>query len=241
MKRLYVTPDRLRQGPLGLGGQDFHYLGRVLRVAAGDELVLFDGLGHEAPARVTSVGEAIDLDVGEPTLAPVVPPIELVLALLKGEKMDLVVQKATELGVARILPVAAARSVVRLDDDRAETRLQRWKKIAREAARLCGRADVPEIAAPSELAPALSALPHDAWKVIFHEDASAPLRSLLPVEHPEAAVAAVGPEGGFTEQEIAIAVHAGFAVAGLGPRVLRGETAALTAVTLLSHLVGDLG
>jgi 16S rRNA (uracil1498-N3)-methyltransferase len=148
------------------------------------------------------------------------------------------VQKATELGAARIVPFAAERSVVRLDRDRGEERARRWRRIAEEAARQCGRADVPDVAAPLPLDAALATLAPGAVPVVFHPG-GAPLAALA-APGPAGVAAVVGPEGGLTGGEVAACERAGALRAGLGPRVLRAETAAIVAVALLQARFGDL-
>ena len=244
MTRLWV--ERLAAGRLTVAGADHRYLARVLRLGPGADLTLFDGRGREARARIVAVdaGQAqvvLEVDAPEERLAAAAVPITLVVALLKAEKMDLVVQKATELGAARIVPARADRSVVRLDAARAASRLARWRKIAREAARQCGRADLPAIDEPRELGAALEAAPEAAWKAIFFEGARATsLRAALPAKPPPAVVLAVGPEGGFADEEVELAREAGYVVVGLGPRLLRAETAALAALAAVGYALGDL-
>jgi 16S rRNA (uracil1498-N3)-methyltransferase len=165
-------------------------------------------------------------------------PIQLALALSKGEKVDLVVQKATELGVARIVPWEAERSVVRLEGGRAEERAKRWRRIAEEAARQCGRADVPEVRAPASLAVLVSELPRGHLPVVFHGEGGTPIAQLPPAI---GVVAVIGPEGGLTAAELAALDRAGAARASLGPRTLRAETAAIVAVALLQARYGDMG
>jgi 16S rRNA (uracil1498-N3)-methyltransferase len=228
--------EALAAGPVELRGEAFHYLAHVLRARRGDRLVLFDGAGREAEATVDIVGDdALVLTAGEPrAAAPAGVPVTLLLSLLKGEKMDLVVQKATELGVARVVPLASAHAVVRLDGDRRESRRARWQKIAADAARQCGRADVPEIAEILTPQEAFAAAPARAMRLVFHERDAPPLRRVLGDALPEEVVAAVGPEGGFAAAEIEAARAAGFLPAGLGPRVLRAETAAIAALAVLA-------
>ena len=244
MTRLWVP--QLAAGRVAVSGADYRYLARVLRLGPGAPVTLFDGRGREARARV----EVVDAGRGELVLwaeapeaqaAPAALDLTLLIALLKAEKMDLVVQKATELGAARIVPVRAARSVVRLDPARAAAKVTRWRTIAREAARQCGRSGVPAIAEPCDLAEALKVGPGDAWRAIFFEGARASsLRAALPDEPATAAVLAVGPEGGFEDAEIDLARAAGFAVIGLGPRTLRAETDALAALAAVGYALGDL-
>jgi 16S rRNA (uracil1498-N3)-methyltransferase len=170
------------------------------------------------------------------------PEVTLIQALTKGDKLDIVVQKATELGVARIIPVTSARSVPRLEAVRALGRRARWQKIARDAARQSGRVDVPEVEAVTPLATALSSVGESAFKVMMWEGARQHgLREVLPETQPKRIVIATGPEGGFSLEEVDAARHAGFSVVGLGPRILRTETAALVTLSILGFALGDLG
>ena len=221
-------------------GADHHYLARVLRLRAGDSVVLFDGAGAECDARLERVGErssALRIEARRKAPAARGPAITLLMGLLKGDKMDLVVQKATELGAARLVPVVTSRSVAKTD-----ARRPRWLKIAREAARQSGRADLPELGPVTDLHEALAGAPKDALRLMFWEEArDRPLRGALPSAPPPAVVLAIGPEGGFSAEEVAVARTHGFVLVGLGARTLRAETAALAAVVLLSHALGELG
>jgi 16S rRNA (uracil1498-N3)-methyltransferase len=166
----------------------------------------------------------------------------LAQALAKGEKLDLVVQKATELGVARIVPLAAERSVVRLDDDRAERRAGRLRRIAQEAARQCGRSDVPPVDAPrtlSGLGALLQADPGRRGLLLDPEERT--MRLAQAARGASHLLIAVGPEGGFSPAERAQAVAAGFVPVALGRLVLRTETAGIAALAIVQHLAGELG
>jgi 16S rRNA (uracil1498-N3)-methyltransferase len=235
MTRLHLP--ELAAGRVEIHGAGFHHLARVLRARRGDRVVLFDGAGREADAVVESIGDdALVLEVAAPREAITGGvSITLLVGLLKGEKMDWVVQKATELGVARLVPVVTDRAVVRLDEARAGARLARWARIAAEAARQSRRADVPEIATPVTLAEALAAAPPHALRILCHEGEAAPLAGALRPT-PELVIG-VGPEGGFAPDEVTAARDAGFSVVGLGPRVLRAETAALAALAIADHLL----
>jgi 16S rRNA (uracil1498-N3)-methyltransferase len=235
--RLFVPPEALASERVVLAGDAHRHLCRVLRLAAGDRVTLFDGAGAECEAVLEAPGSRTVTArvVGRRRVPPPAgPALTLLLGLTRGERMDLVVQKATELGVAALVPVASARAVPRLEAGRAGSRRARWETIAREAARQCGRADAPTVAEVTPFAAALAAAPAAALKVLFWEEAAGvPLRTVLPARTPAEVVLAVGPEGGFTPDEVAVARDAGFAVAGLGPRVLRAETAAIVAVALV--------
>lgn len=214
-----------------------HYLHDVLRLEPGAAVEVFDGRGGLYDGRIEPGFERLALGARRDAPAGGAP-ITLAFALSKGEKVDLVVQKATELGVARIVPWAAERSVVRLEPERAEERTKRWRRIAEEAARQCGRADVPELRPPATLAELVAELPPGFLLATFHGgEGSRPIGQL-----PAAAgvVAVIGPEGGLAPPELGTLERAGAVRASLGPRTLRAETAAIAAVALLQARYGDL-
>lgn len=237
-RRLFLPPDRIDEGRARLTPEARHYVRDVLRLAPGTVLELFDGAGGRWDARVEEGFESLALGQRRAAAAGG-PAIWIVPALAKGEKMDLVVQKATELGAARVAPFEAGRSVVRLEPERAEERTRRWRRIAEEAARQCGRADVPELAPPAPLAARLAEAPPGFGVVVFHGEGAAPFASLAPA--PAGWIAVVGPEGGLTEGEVRACEAAGARRVSLGPRILRAETAAIAAVALLQARFGDMG
>lgn len=239
LRRVHLPPDRFDGARAALTPEARHYLRDVLRLAPGAEVEVFDGHGGAFLARVDGAFEALILGERRAAAGPAPAEIWLLPALAKGEKMDLVVQKATELGASAIAPFAAERSVVRLEPDRAEERAGRWRRIAEEAARQCGRADVPVVRAPAPLAAALGALPPGALALAF-QPGGASVLALEPAAS-GAYAAIVGPEGGLTVAELATCAAAGARQAALGPRVLRAETAAIVAVALLQARFGDLG
>jgi 16S rRNA (uracil1498-N3)-methyltransferase len=247
MPRLFVEPSKLAEEVVVLADEDHRYLTRVLRLDVGSEVTLFDGKSVEATARIMRIGpRALELKIEErrPVAGIDRPHVTVIQGLAKGDKLDLIVQKATELGAARIIPVTTARAVARLDAGaiRALSRRARWQKIAREASRQSGRLDVPEVEGVAALSTALAASPKDALKLMLWEGArQTSLRSQLPAEPPQQIVIAIGPEGGFTVEEVEAARHAGFIAVGLGPRILRTETAALVVLSILGYALGDLG
>ena len=241
MARLFVPPDQLAGPTLELRGDAHRYLTRVLRLRAGDAVTLFDGVAHEIAARIVETsGHVTRLALGaRRPLTRAGARITLLQAIPRGERMDLVVQKATELGVHRILPVLSARTVVQPG---AEGRMRRWRTIAQEAARQCGRADLPD---PGR-APAATRRPWPPWptapppaSLSGRPAQGAPLRRALRADEPALALL-VGPEGGFSDQEVAAAQAAGLKPVGLGPLILRSETAAIVALALATAATGGL-
>lgn len=241
--RLHV-PAVLQPGEeLLLDGERARYVARVLRLRSGDELRVFDGKGNEHKAVLGRAAKAgIALRIAEAYARDVESPlaVHLVQGISRGERMDTVVQKATELGVHRITPVVTERSVVKLAEDRAARRTEHWRKVARSACEQCGRNVLPEIDPPQDLARFIDgAAAADLPRVLLHADAGKPLTSLsAPVSGVQILI---GPEGGLSANEREQAVAAGFIAYALGPRILRTETAALTAIALLQARLGDLG
>jgi 16S rRNA (uracil1498-N3)-methyltransferase len=237
--RFLVTPDALGATDAVLTGTELHHL-RVRRLRAGSELVLCDGSGRQRHGVVI----ALDRRRAIVRLSPEAPAelassLQLVLAqaLLKGDKVDLIVEKATELGISALLLFTSEHSLAQPSPQRQE----RWKRIARSAAKQCRRSTVPVIEGPMPFARVLAR--PESVRLLFWEDSAT---ETLTAAHAEAratdtVLAAVGPEGGFTAAEAEQARRAGFRVVGLGQRILRAETAALVAVTLCQFLWGDLG
>jgi 16S rRNA (uracil1498-N3)-methyltransferase len=231
-----------------LATDEARHLRDVLRLERGAEVFVFDGAGHEYRCAVEERERgSVKLVVLEevPAACPESPlHLELAVALLKGEKFDLVVQKATELGVTVIVPLITKQADVRLRDEQDSARRRtRWQRIALEAAKQSGRARVPVIAAPSLFTTLIeSSAESGAWRLMFTEREGGGL--LLAIEKANlrvtAATALVGPEGGWADEEIAQARNAGWSLVTLGGRILRAETAAITITALLQHLFGDL-
>lgn len=235
-RRLHVPPERIEGDVARPDAASLHYLADVLRLPTGSAVEVFDGAGSTWQATFT--GEALQLGERRPAPGPGAV-VWLAFALARGEKADWIVQKGTELGVSRMVPWQAERSVVRLEPGRAAERAGRWRRIAEEAARQCGRADVPEVAVPATLEAAL-AVPAGFSRVAFHAGTGAPLAEVVR-PGPAGWLLVVGPEGGLSDGEVQSCLDAGCTLATLGPRVLRAETAAVLAAALVQHLAGDLG
>jgi 16S rRNA (uracil1498-N3)-methyltransferase len=256
-RRFYAPPDTFNSSldSVTLESDEARHLRDVLRLKTGDEVYVFNGTGREFHCRVEqSRRDSAHLEVvAEVDPARAESPLRLTLAvaLLKGEKFDLVVQKATELGVTCVAPVITKLADIRLRDaSDAGKRVARWQRIALEAAKQSGRAVVPEITTPVPFDSLIRDADHprDAGHerrsncLLFSEREGHSIleaKAALPVK-PSSIVALVGSEGGWTDAEIAAAREAGWTIITLGGRTLRAETAAIAVTVLLQHLFGDL-
>lgn len=238
--RLFIDRD-LGGDTLPLDEGEAHYLGHVLRLQRGHELIVFNGRGEERHALVSALqrrGAVLELRAPHVALPEPLLDLTLVQALPKADAMDLIVQKATELGARKIVPVYAEFSVVRIDSERLDRRVEHWRRIAQSACEQSGRHAPPEIVAPAALNEGLRELPHDAAKVALDPAAQ---RGLTAVPSPtNGVVVAIGPEGGFAPSDWRQLDSSGFVRATLGPRVLRAETAAITACAIAQAQWGDL-
>jgi len=217
----------------------------VLRLKAGDRVVLFDGTGREYAAVIQAISSGVVrlavLD-SRPGLAESPARITVAQGFLKDKKMDALIRQLTELGISRWIPFCGARSVARPDAERLTRRSERWCKIATEALKQCRRSQPPTIEPAADFSAVLQLAASAAVKLIFWEAASTPLRVDAAGAISTGEVFMIlGPEGGFTENEIEQARRAGFKSVSLGPRILRAETAALTASALAQFFFGDLG
>ena len=215
------------------------HLAKVLRVRSGDELVMFAGDGCEYPASVESVrGTKVAVGIGAARAVDRESPlaVTLVQCIARADRMDLIVQKATELGVARIVPVQSRRGVVRLESGQAGSKAAHWRAIAVSACEQCGRNRLPAIEAPSRLIDYLARPPAGGARLLLEPDAE--IRHAVPIG--TEVTIAIGPEGGLDGEEIEAFRLAGFEAMRLGPRVLRTETAAIAALAWLQARYGDL-
>jgi 16S rRNA (uracil1498-N3)-methyltransferase len=238
----FFYPDRLASGAsCELPEQAAHHTMRDLRMRPGDTVVLFNGDGLEWDATITAMRKSgVSVKVVGARSRDVEPALQIALAqsISSRERMDLTLQKATELGVAQIWPLITQRSVVRLSEDRAERRVLHWQHLAAAACEQCGRNRLPQIHAPEPFTTWLGRLPADdgTLRLTLSPVADGRLR-----DHraPETVLLLVGPEGGLTPDEMDLARQFGFRGVRLGPRVLRTETAALAAISAMHALWGD--
>jgi 16S rRNA (uracil1498-N3)-methyltransferase len=245
MARFYVPQPCIENGMLKVEGDEVKHIRKVLRLKTGDEISVFDGLGRAfqgviVEERLSSVVIRIE-NIYSTTRGS---PLEVILAqsLLKGEKMDYLIQKATELGVGEIIPFLSSRSIPLLEKSKGLKRHQRWKRIAVEASKQCGRGVVPEIESLQNYPEVLRKATSDSLCLILWEKEGAKLKEIL--ERPKESKKiffVVGPEGGFSQGEVDEAKGAGFTPVTLGRRILRAETASLCFLSILQYVRGDMG
>jgi 16S rRNA (uracil1498-N3)-methyltransferase len=274
-RRFYSPPEDIGDSSIALSTDETHHLTHVLRMTPGDHAFVFDGSGHEYQCTFRGIiDNRAHLEITEALSDSVESPLQLTLAqaLAKGEKFDLIIQKATELGVSRIVPLMTRYADVKLDDQLITRRLERWQRISLEALKQCGRRRLVEIPAPLTLPQFLDEVAHTdvahaasenvaqaaslraessetpgrklaacATLLLFSERGGVAITEALEgLPRSASIIALVGPEGGWSDDELALADQHGAKPVSLGPRVLRTETAAVVAITLIQHLTGDL-
>lgn len=240
MHHFFVDPSAVGRGTVVLTGDEAHHAARVLRVRPGEPISVADGTGRVIDAVVTKVGATVDAEIRATRDAERPgPALCLYQGVAKGDRMDVVVQKAVEIGVSRIVPVLTERSVVRWDDQKRLRARERWGEIARAAAKQCRSPWLTEVDVAAEDIASVSLV--EELRIAL--DAAAPerLRDVLPVVAPASVALVVGPEGGLAPAELDHLARHGVRVAGLGERVLRTETAGPVAAALVLYSYGSLG
>lgn len=242
MRRFYAAPENFNNETVTLDAEESKHLRDVLRLRAGGRVYVFDGGGNEFSCEIKTIGRRETVLKVLETAAPKSPEsnlnLTLGIALLKGEKFDLVVQKTCELGVSKIVPLETARADVKIRDAKeAAKKLDRWRRIALEAAKQSGRAKLMQIGAPVSLEKYVESAIGN--RIFFAERGGGSFEN-LPDKDVSQVSAIVGAEGGWEDSEIEAARAEGFQIVTLGGRILRAETAAIIAATLLQNRFGDL-
>ncbi|CAM4265824.1 16S rRNA (uracil(1498)-N(3))-methyltransferase [Paenibacillus tarimensis] len=253
MQRYFVAPEAFADRQVTLAGDDARHIVRVMRMKEGDEVIVSDGAGREALAVLRRLSpELVEAEVAEfrPVTGEPAWSVTIAQSLPKGDKMELVIQKGTEIGAASFLPFESERMIVQYDAKKEGKRLERWRKIAKEAAEQAHRSMIPDVepvCSWKQLTARMSG--YDAVLFCYERaggSASSGLRGLLrdlaslDAARPRLLIV-VGPEGGFTEREAEEAEAAGARLVGLGPRILRTETAAMVALTCIMYESGEMG
>lgn len=240
MNRLFLPPEHINSKEIIITGENARYLSLVLRVQPGESVAILDGQGKRYICRILSVHKKeVRVEKIKEEYYSSESPISITLAqgLPKGDKMDLIVQKATELGVSKIIPLIAERSQIRTTE-----KASRWRKIALSASQQSGRDIVPEIEEPLKIDEFLNrGIQHNG--IIFSEiyNKRNLKETLLKIKDLKHITLLIGPEGGFSKDEVTSAVENGFTEASLGPRILRTETAPIAAISIIQYELGDSG
>jgi 16S rRNA (uracil1498-N3)-methyltransferase len=240
LTRVFVDETLAAGMSCNIDGSAANHIMRVLRAREGDELTLFDGRGGEYGARITGFRkDAVTVEVKEhrETERESALDLTLVQGISRGERMDWVMQKATELGVTRIIPVITERTVVKLDERQADRKAEHWRAIVISACEQCGRNRVPEVAVPTSYIEAVRSIDTAVTRVLLSPNGTLRAKDL---GQPSRIAMVIGPEGGLSENEQEAALQAGFQPLRMGPRILRTETAAIAALAALQHNFGDI-
>jgi 16S rRNA (uracil1498-N3)-methyltransferase len=241
--RFYAAPSSFTETSVRLDSDEAHHLTRVLRLGSGARAFVFDGEGVEHECEVARVAKhEVDLNLLRRLDDVVESPLRLTLAqaLIKGDKFDWVIQKATELGATRIVPLITEHSDIKRAEERTGQRLQRWRRISLEALKQCGRRRLVEICEPAPFDEFCGSAARDAC-LIFSERSGGSLAEVsAKLRDANQLSLCVASEGGWSERELQMAASCGLTPVSLGSRILRTETAAIVAVSLAQHLFGDL-
>ncbi|HEY0746075.1 MAG TPA: 16S rRNA (uracil(1498)-N(3))-methyltransferase [Steroidobacteraceae bacterium] len=247
LTRVFVAEHLSSESVVELPRDSAAHVAKVLRARSGDELVLFNGDGREFTGAIESVqGSRVFVSIGAARIVDRESPfkVTLVQCVPRGDRMDFIVQKATELGVERIVPVLSQRSVVRLDPAQAASKQIHWRAVAISACEQCGRDRLPDVETPLPLLNylgSLTAATSAVLRLVLEPERAEESQQGASLARPAAgALIAIGPEGGFAPEELEAFDLSSFSRLGLGPRVLRTETAAIVAIALLQARFGDM-
>ena len=239
MSRFYVPKDAVREGAIFVSGDEAHHILDVMRLKVSDEVVAFDGSGKEYIGFVKEAGrKSLTIQISRTREAAGIASkrLTLIQAIPKKEKMDYIVEKATELGVGSIVPMITERTIVRWDDDKKDSAVKRWQRIAREAAKQCGRLDIPVIEPVRSFAEIAKDIErYDRVLLAALSDGAIGLRQALKDFNGKDIAVAIGPEGDFTPDEIKSMRQANVTLVNLGRLVLKSDTAGLAVLAILSY------
>ncbi|NVM22048.1 MAG: 16S rRNA (uracil(1498)-N(3))-methyltransferase [Desulfobacterales bacterium] len=244
MRRFFLDSEIIHSDRPAITGPDVRHIRTVLRLKPGEEITLFDGEGSEYRARITgSTPRAITLSVLDRYPAILEPAVQITIgqAILKAKKMDRIVRQLTELGIFAFIPFIAERSVPRPKPGPLAEKKQRWEAIAREALKQCGRSRIPHLGPMVPFKEVVGSGRSYDLKIIFHnrQCGDKPRHCLDAAQGVRKVLALIGPEGGFTDEEVKFALDSGFAAICLGPRVLKSDTASVAAGAILQYVFGD--
>jgi 16S rRNA (uracil1498-N3)-methyltransferase len=244
LQRYFIDQSQIQDERIFIKGDDYHHISRVMRMNAGDRVICSDNNGSTALCEITEISsDTVTLNVLEWIEGTNEMPIQVTIAsgLPKGDKLELIIQKGTELGASRFVPFLAARSIVKWDEKKGSKKVERWKKIAKEAAEQSHRDKIPDIVAPITFQELLEQSRLYEYKLIAYEEEAkrgekTKLAACLDeIKHGQSLLVVFGPEGGLTEHEVEQLKQLGFETCSLGPRILRAETAPLYLLSVVSY------
>ncbi len=247
MHRFYVPKENIAANRVDIKGDDARHITRVLRLRTGDSLVICDGQNTDYDGEILKIDrDRITVGLDSPRISGTEPPVDIVVfqSIPKGQKMDLLIQKGTELGIRRFVPVVTSRTVVKLDGDKGERKkISRWQRIAEEGAKQSGRGIIPEVLPPVDFGEAVSMAGEYDLKVMpYVGERSGTIAAITAKKGDIRDIAVfIGPEGGFDEREAEQARARGIYTVKLGPRIMRTETAGLVLASILMYRFGDIG
>ncbi len=241
-RHFFIQAEAIRNDRATLPPELANHIGTVLRLTEGDEIILLDGTGNHYRGTIDQLGKQTgEVQIIEHWLIEEQTiSVELIQGIPKGDKMEMILQKGTELGISRFAPAWSERSIPALATNRATKKQQRWQRIISEAARQSRRPILPTCALPCRLEEALTNCSAEL-KLMLWEDGSNPLNTVLPEQTPHDVAILIGPEGGFSAEEADLARSKGFIPVNLGPRILRTETAGFAVSAVLQYIYGDFG
>jgi 16S rRNA (uracil1498-N3)-methyltransferase len=244
LQRYFINQSQIQDGRIFIKGDDYHHISRVMRMNTGDRVICIDKSGSAALCEITEISsDTVTLNVLEWIEGTNELPIQVTIAsgLPKGDKLELIIQKGTELGASRFVPFHAARSIVKWDEKKGLKKVDRWKKIAKEAAEQSHRNIIPDVVVPLTFQELIEQSRHYEYKLIAYEEEAkrgekTKLAACLDkIKHGQSLLVVFGPEGGLTEQEVEQLKKLGFETCSLGPRILRAETAPLYLLSVVSY------
>lgn len=244
MNRFYIPPEKINNHEVFFSGEQTKHIRNVLRLKVSDIITVFDGLGNEYEVFIDKIDKTVSGKINKKTKYEDRPKIKITLlqGLAKGDKMDFVIQKCTEIGVTKFVPVITERTIVKLEQAAGQKKIERWQKIAIAATEQCGGLYIPEISPVMTFDQALVSLKNFDFKLIpWEKEKSRSIKTILKKAAAKDIAVFIGPEGGFSEDEIEQAKNAEVIPVTLGPRILRSETAGLVVAALIVYELNDIG
>lgn len=239
MSRFFVPRASVKGNTISVSGDEAHHIVDVMRLKVSDSVVTFDGTGKEYVGVITKADKrslTIEVKIVRESRQRSGPDVTVIQAIPKRDRIEYFIEKATELGVNGIIPVTTARTIPDWSDEKKASHVERWRKLAREASKQCGRLDVPGISKIAEFQDLLAGMTKEGLRLIAAlDDKAIPLKTALLNFNGGPIIIAIGPEGDFTPEEVKIAVDSGFLTVNLGPRVLKSDTAGLFVLSVIGN------